>query len=317
MLALRDHTWTRVVLPVAVFICIIVFLAHRGRFSLHGDKHTREVFVFEYGDNCEALVNSGNWTSKPPLSCPGTPGLATCGHGPRDSWQWSAVALQCGASRQDATALRALLAHRWFVVAGDSIGRFFFAALLRLLSDNPAQQIVFGHRDFEYVLPGSIKATFLWAPYAPNLTAHFKAWDDGLAAPDAFVLSAGLWHMLHISDVQDFAQELVQLKLSATSFLAKAVQAPPVSYCSISEVYPPKLKTEDKREHLTPARVDAYNLAIANNDVLYPSGPFHMLDIHRLTQGCGPDCTHDGLHYSNATYDTAVQVWANTLRSLL
>ena len=37
---------------------------------------------------------------------------------------------------------------------------------------------MFGHQDFEYVLPGNIKATFLWAPYGTNLTAHFKAWCD-------------------------------------------------------------------------------------------------------------------------------------------
>ena len=29
--------------------------------------------------------------------------------------------------------------------------------------------------------------------------------------------------------------------------------------------------------------------------------------------GCGPACTHDGLHYSNATYDAAMQIWANHL----
>ncbi len=69
--------------------------------------------------------------------------MASCGPGPRDSWQWAAQALRCGASRQDAEDLRTLLAHRWFVVAGDSIGRFFFAALLRLLSDNRAQELLF------------------------------------------------------------------------------------------------------------------------------------------------------------------------------
>jgi len=61
--------------------------------------------------------------------------------GARESWQWSAEALRCGASRQEAAALRAVLAHRWVVVAGDSIGRFFFAALLRLLSNNRAWQL--------------------------------------------------------------------------------------------------------------------------------------------------------------------------------
>ena len=138
---------------------------------------------------------------------------------------------------------------------------------------------------------------------------------NGLAAPDAFVLSAGLWHMLHTTDVQLFRHDLAQLRDAAASFLAKAVQvraacvlckcppdpclmpgtrgvvmqAPPVSYFSISEVYPPKLKTEDKREHLTPARVDAYNRAIANSAILSPDGPFHLIDIHGLTQGALPN----------------------------
>ena len=79
--------------------------------------------------------------------------------------------------------------------------------------------------------------------------------------------------------------------LCLTSALFWVMQAPPVSYFSMSEVYPPKLKTEDKREHLTPARVDAYNSAIANSAVLSPDGPFHLIDIHSLTQGALPVCT--------------------------
>ena len=45
-----------------------------------------------------------------------------------------------------------------------------------------------------------------------------------MAAPDAFVLSAGLWHMLHVTDVQLFSHDLVQLRDAAASFLAQAVQ---------------------------------------------------------------------------------------------
>lgn len=37
------------------------------------------------------------------------------------------------------------------------------------------------------MLPGNIKATFLWAPYGTNLTAHFKAW---CANPSALGLAA-------------------------------------------------------------------------------------------------------------------------------
>jgi len=217
-----------------------------------------------------------------------------------------------------------------------------------------AQQIVFGHQNFEYVLPGNIRATFLWAPYGANLTAHFREWcaarpdlfwprvwgyaaasaawplarrvrgiatesarpgvrgrGEGPVVPDAIVLSAGLWHMLHVTDVTGFAAELARLKAAALGLLAQAVQvpgarplpcvccvplaalfrhaaarqAPPISYFSISEVYPPKLKTEEKRQHLTPAGVDAYNLAIATRAVLAPAGPLHLVDIHGLTHG--------------------------------
>ena len=107
--------------------------------------------------------------------------------------------------------LRGVLKDRWMVVAGDSIGRFFFAALLRMLSDSGVlasrrdllgcshsrpkrsqdldmllladwewcadeHTVIFGHRDFEYNLPGNIRASFIWAPYASNLTAHLGNW---------------------------------------------------------------------------------------------------------------------------------------------
>lgn len=38
------------------------------------------------------------------------------------------------------------------------------------------QRIVFGHQNFEYDLPENVKATFVWAPYAANLTGHLQKW---------------------------------------------------------------------------------------------------------------------------------------------
>lgn len=56
--------------------------------------------------------------------------------------------------------------------------------------------------------------------------------------------------------------------------------------CAFSwQVYPPKFKTEEKRAHMTLGEVDAYNRAIMNSSVLVPPGPFHLLDMHHLTQG--------------------------------
>lgn len=39
-----------------------------------------------------------------------------------------------------------------------------------------SQQIVYGHRDFEYMLPNNIKATFKWVPYIKNVTDLFSNW---------------------------------------------------------------------------------------------------------------------------------------------
>ena len=66
---------------------------------------------------------------------------------------------------------------------------------------------------------------------------------------------------------------------------------------SITEVYPPRLKTDEKREHLTLASVDAYNEAVAESGILSPKGPVYLIDIHRLTLGrhlmqCFASCLH-------------------------
>ncbi len=36
--------------------------------------------------------------------------------------------------------------------------------------------MVYGHRDFEYMLPGNVRASFIWAPYAANLTTMYTNW---------------------------------------------------------------------------------------------------------------------------------------------
>lgn len=61
-----------------------------------------------------------------------------------------------------ATELRGALTKRWVVVAGDSIARFFFAAMLRLLSDDGEEHkkpmhetLLFSHTSVAE-LPGSL-----------------------------------------------------------------------------------------------------------------------------------------------------------------
>lgn len=54
---------------------------------------------------------------------------------------------------------------------------------------------------------------------------------------------------------------------------------------SITEVYPAKLKSEEKRQALTLQRVDEYNQCIQDSQVLLPDGPFSLIDMHHLTKG--------------------------------
>lgn len=281
-------------------------------------KQTRSGFQFRHTDWCDTLVNHGFWTNTAASSCGTlTRAAATCGGDTTYQWQWDPPALKCGAQRVAKAQLRSMFRNKWLVVAGDSIGRFFFAALLRLLSDTDEQKIVYGHQDFEYMLPGKIKASFLWAPYAENLTSHLYGWRNVTSPPHFVVLSSGLWHMLHITDADDFVHRTENLKkaaLALTESQPPAWRAPLLAMFSITEVYPPRLKTDEKRQHLTLALVDAYNEIIGDSGILAPAGPVFLIDVHRLTKGCGPTCTLDGLHYSNTTYDAAVQILANNLR---
>ena len=71
-------------------------------------------------------------------------------------------------------------------------------------------------------------------------------------------------------------------------YLLQVPVTPPMSIFSISEVYPPKLKTEEKRQHLTLANVDSYNKALNDSGILVPEGSLYLIDVHHLTQGKAP-----------------------------
>ena len=56
-------------------------------------------------------------------------------------------------------------------------------------------------------------------------------------------------------------------------------------FLSITEVFPPKLKTDEKKQALTLQRVDEYNQCIWDSHMLMPAGPFGLVDMHHLTRG--------------------------------
>lgn len=172
-------------------------------------------------------AHSSTWNCRCEAS---TRSVATCGANHTNSWQWAPQARQCGAARISSAQAQFLLQHKWIVMAGDSITRFMFAALLRLLAQDgmllfkflfvngrhqricksesicrafeavclcchvrlhtglrasltallgctaDEQKIVFGHQDFQYTLPGNVRASFIWAPYTVNVTSHIQKW---------------------------------------------------------------------------------------------------------------------------------------------
>ena len=75
-------------------------------------------------------------------------------------------------------------------MAGDSIARSLYAALLRIFDDDESsdsRRVAYGHQSFEYKLPGDIRASFFWAPYTANVTEQIRAW----CAVMAEVMSCG------------------------------------------------------------------------------------------------------------------------------
>lgn len=55
--------------------------------------------------------------------------------------------------------------------------------------------------------------------------------------------------------------------------------------CSISELRPAKLLTEEKRQHMTPANVKAYNKALTESKLLNSNESIQLVDAHSITAG--------------------------------
>ena len=154
----------------------------------------------------------------------------------------------------------------------------------------------------------------------------------------------------YAASLRDVSEALTLLRSDAAPAANRTVGAakrrhalPPLFFwMSTTALVTHKLPTEEKRARLTPEAVDSYNALARQQRLQLPDGPCVLLDVHRITQGagcsgcdwlytrrvhalthrrcvhggsgCGPDCTGDGMHFINATYDALVQQWANGVR---
>jgi hypothetical protein len=172
--------------------------------------------------------------------------------------------------------------------------------------------MVFGHADFEYELPCGIQASFYWAPYADNVTSLLADWTEAATEqqqrrPDIILLGTALWHMLYIGSPSDYGRRLLGVVAALHALSGSPSKAPPLEafWLSVTSVVPSKLKTDQKRQMMTPANVAGYNDAIRRSGV---ASKATLIDMHSLSASCGALCTEDGIHYGNATYDAVIQV---------
>ncbi|KAI4375525.1 hypothetical protein MLD38_013383 [Melastoma candidum] len=245
------------------------------------------------------------------------------------SWRWdsSSPVSDCGFQRVGPSDASDLLNGSWILFAGDSQARLVALSLLTLVLDSDKIDSVRAdlfkrHSDYHVLVAKSgLKLDFIWAPYVANLTELVGKLEDGTSYPDVLVLGSGLWDMLHIHNASEYGASLSSIRTAMVSSLAfttgddgpvtgtTSIRSPHRFWIGMPWLVNSMLNTEEKREKLNGATFHEYDREIQESRILRQSGgPFALLDICSLSQGCGETCTTDGMHYDGAVYDAAVQL---------
>jgi hypothetical protein len=239
------------------------------------------------------------------------------------TWAWPpTLASTCGFARLSRDEASLLLNGSWVMVAGDLQARLLVLALLRLLLDPAvaaaAEPDLFRrHSDYRAVVPKrGISVDFVWAPFESNLTCLLRE-DLRLAprVPDVLVLGSGLWHMLHATDATDYGDALSSVAAAANSLRSPLPVLPPhMFWLGLPRLVNHMLNTEAKRAHMNDTMLNAYDREIDRRGLLRgDDGPCMLLDVAKLTQGCGQQCTADGMHYNGEVYDAVLHIILNAL----
>jgi hypothetical protein len=211
-----------------------------------------------------------------------------------------------------------------------------YISFLNLLGGQPLNTDK-AHEDFERTIPlrhhssfssssMDLRATFHWRAYPENVTELISANDWSINGkiditdskkPDWIVLSASLWHMLHIQSADRYTQDIRLLVKAIQHFYdIKDSNTPSSSSSSFPgivimtncpETYPNKMTTAAKKAAMTPSDVDKYNTALEKG-IVSSDDMVTFLDIHDVTYLCGEECSVDGIHSGLDVYDTAIQI---------
>ncbi|XP_040383896.1 uncharacterized protein LOC107305080 [Oryza brachyantha] len=239
------------------------------------------------------------------------------------AWSWPpSLASTCGLARLSRDDASLLLNGSWVMVAGDSQARLLVLALLRLLLDPAAAaaaepELFRRHSDYRATVPArGISVDFIWAPFENNLTRLLHE-DLRLAprTPDVLVLGSGLWHMLHVTDGKHYGDALASIANVAKSLRSPLPVPPPhMFWLGLPRLVNHMLNTDAKKAHMNDTMLQTYDLEVERRGILQrDGGPFVLLDVGKLTRGCGQQCTADGMHYNGEVYDAILHIMLNAL----
>lgn len=292
------------------------------------------------GASCLGLgLREGVWTRDASACVSGAAPAAGCAD-PETGAFWfldAASATRCGA-RAQTRSNNAFRGRRVFVV-GDSIARHVYASVLALAAVEPEAHALSSqekHRDWTHPLVDGGVASFVWAPFARNVTA---ALDDvfhveGERTPSSssssviVILGATLWDALHVRSVDAYARDLRALAEKLV-----ALETTNVFWLAAPRVRDDALTDPAKRTYMTDQIVRSYGEAArhvpgflyrddttneTNAKSAFAAVP---VDVGALAAGCGAAvagnagafCSSDGVHASRAVYDAAAQVIANVI----
>ncbi|MEO2191600.1 MAG: hypothetical protein ABGY24_04090 [bacterium] len=228
----------------------------------------------------------------------------------------------------------------WVAVVGDSIARNTLIALMKVSGVDMDTVTFARHQDFARLDPATnLRWTLHWAPFPRNATGVVSAWvaestaghgkkSTGKSAtmrwPDAVVVSTSLWHVLWEHDVDAYREDVRGLVQALGDFGDVGSPAAPV-LLNGPRVFGELLQDEQKRRYMVEDRIVAYNAALeqevcggstrgdgaggAGDGARGPSRRarrLKLVDVFRVTAGCGAGCSVDGIHSREHVYGERV-----------
>ncbi|WVZ57486.1 hypothetical protein U9M48_007865 [Paspalum notatum var. saurae] len=298
-------------LPSLPYLAASFFLPHPG--AAPADAASS-------GSSCVPFLHRVSWSD---ASSSGAADADGSGARAARAWSWPpSLASACGFARLSRDDASLLLNGSWVMVAGDSQARLLVLALLRLLLDPAAAaaaepELFRRHSDYRAAVPSrGISVDFVWAPFEANLTRLLRE-DLRLAprVPDVLVLGSGLWHMLHATDAASYGDALASVAGAARSLRSPLPVPPPhMFWLGLPHLVNHMLNTDAKRAHMNATMLRAYDREVEQRGLLRgDGGPFLLLDVGKLTQGCGQQCTADGMHYDGNVYDAVLHIMLNAM----